>query len=80
MTTFKLDNNHEFAAKCRTYFPNLRYRMTLSIGEWGKIHGSKTDYFTADGKKLGFKITRHYDCKGLPIYNDKQRIYIYTGE
>lgn len=80
MTTFKLDNNHEFAAKCRACFPNLRYRMTLSIGEWNKVHGSKTDYFTADGKKIGFKITRHYERKGLPIYNDKQRIYIYTGE
>jgi hypothetical protein len=54
--------------------------MILSIGEWNKVHGSKTDYFAADGKKIGFKITRHYDRKGLPIYNDKQRIYIYTGE
>jgi hypothetical protein len=80
MTTFKLDNNHEFAEKCRASFPNLRSRMILSIGEWNKVHGSKTDYFTVDGKKLGFKIVRHYDRKGLPIYNDKQRIYIYTGE
>jgi hypothetical protein len=54
--------------------------MILSSGEWDKVHGSKTDYFTADGKKIGFKITRHYDRKGLPIYNDKQLIYIYTGK
>jgi hypothetical protein len=80
MSLFKLDNNNEFSAKCRTCFPNLRYRITLSIGQWGMLYGSKTDYFTVDGKKIGFKIVRHYDRKGLPIYNDKQRIYIYTGE
>jgi hypothetical protein len=54
--------------------------MTLSIGQWGMVYGSKTDYFTVEGKKIGFKIVRHYDRKGLPIYNGKQRIYIYTGE
>lgn len=80
MPSFTLDTNHELAANCRTSFPNLRSRLILSIGEWGLVHGSKTDYFTTDSKKIGFKITRHYDRKQLPIYNNKTRVYIYTGE
>lgn len=80
MASFALDTAHELASNCRASFPNLRSRLILSIGEWGLVHGSKTDYFTADGKKLGFRITRHYDHKQLPIYNNKTRIYIYTGE
>jgi hypothetical protein len=80
MPSFTLDTTHELASNCRASFPNLRSRLILSIGEWGLIHGSKTDYFTSDGKKLGFRITRHYDRKQLPIYNNKTRVYIYTGE
>ena len=80
MSSFTLDTTHELAENCRASFPNLRSRLILSIGEWGLVHGSKTDYFTSDGKKLGFRITRHYDRKQLPIYNNKTRVYIYIGE
>lgn len=80
MTNFKLDINGELVKLCRSNFPNVRYRLIRSIGEWDTLYAHKTDYFTVDGKKLGFIIVRLYNRKGLRIYNIKPRTYIYTGE